>query len=68
LAKALENQKEMMVRNLETKHVSTSISITGIGEDEQEGQGRRQREHHGQQRHHWSEGQTSPYSYFETLI
>ena len=68
LAKALENQKEMMVRNLETKNVSTSISITGIGEDDQEGQRQWKREHHSQQRNNWSGGQTGSHSYFETLI
>lgn len=68
LAKALENQKEMIVRNLETKNVNTSISISNAGDDEQEGQRQWQREQHRQQRHNWNERHMSSRPYFETLI
>ncbi len=69
LVKALESQKDLIVRNLETKNVSTSISISAIGDDEREGQGQWQRERHGRERHGWNERPTvgSP-SYFETFI
>jgi hypothetical protein len=69
LGKALESQKDLIVRNLETKNVSTSMSISAIGDDEREGQGQWQRERHGRERHGWNERPTvgSP-SYFETFI
>jgi hypothetical protein len=68
MAKALENQIDIMVRNLEAKQVSTSISISSVGEDGQDGQRQWQRERHEQQRHNWNERRTSSHSYFETLI
>jgi hypothetical protein len=68
LAKALENQKETMFRNLETKNLNTSISVTNIGEDEQDGQKERQKNRREQNRDNWNGRQMGSSSYFETLI
>lgn len=68
LVKALESQKEVMVRNLETKNLNTSISIAGAGEDEPDGHRQWRRERQEQRRDNWSGRQANSRSYFETLI
>jgi hypothetical protein len=68
LVKALESQKEMMIRNLETKNLNTSISITSVGEDESDGQRQWRRERQEQRRDNWNGRQTNSRAYFETLI
>jgi hypothetical protein len=69
LMKALESQRETMVRNLETKNLNASISITRIGDDEQDGHRQWQRGRHEQRRENGG-GRGERYSapYFEAIL
>ena len=69
LMKALENQKETMVRNLEMKNLNATISVSTIGENEGDQQRQFQRGRHEQHRENWgARGKQPSAPYFEAVL
>jgi hypothetical protein len=69
LMKALENQKDTMVRNLEMKNLNATISVSTIGEDEGDQQRQWQRGRHEQHRENWgTRGEQPSAPYFEAVL